>query len=138
MHTGSNLAARALLILGLVACGDGSPPEGSQVGLRFVRAALLSDASSVELRFYGEGTSCVGLQAARPRPPPLLGPFIIPLDDETRANGATFETDRIPAGTYAVLADALDAGGAPVGSGCAPSGRVRNRERSIIEVTISD
>lgn len=138
MHPSRSAAARSLLIPGLgllLSCGE-APSSG--LGVEFTRRELLIDAASLEIRFYRRGTDCASLRMTRPRPAPILGPFRLTLDDAERRAGTVFSTETVPAGVYAVLVDALDAGGGSSGSGCAPEGEVRDGELSRIRVVISD
>lgn len=123
-------------LIGLMAIGGCGDADGPTVALRVVRQGLLADAAVVELRFYRVGRRCEDLVATRPRPEPVLGPYILGLDDAERREGTTFRSTEIPADRYVVLADAISPQGAWVGVGCTEGAEVRDGETSVIRVWI--
>jgi hypothetical protein len=66
-----------------------------------------------------------------------LGPYQTGVDAQGRQRGVSFTLDEIPVGSYVVLADAINAGGGVVGSGCAEQQQVYDRQRSVITLVIS-
>ncbi|MFO0728580.1 MAG: hypothetical protein U1E65_32690 [Myxococcota bacterium] len=146
MHRDPRAAAdrrRLSLALGLAlwtGCGAGAASTGSGLSVRFEEATILDAASSVALYFYADdGTAgqCNAVRAVVPRGRSLLGPYRADLNDNTKKNGLSFALDDIPVGRYVALADALDAAGTILGTGCAEGQQVFNRQRSAINIVIS-
>lgn len=130
------------LLLGsawLVACG-GAEERASGLSVRFADRGILAESAGVAFYFFTDTATtgqCSAVRAQFPRPRSVLGPFRAELSAEAQQNGLTFSLDTVPVGTYVVLADALDAAGLIVGTGCAEGQRVYNRQRSGISIVIS-
>lgn len=115
---------------------EGGPAQFS-IEVAFERHELLDQATRVAIYFYESTASCADLRAQYPHPASLLGPFLAELTDEGRRSGIQARIDPVPVDTYVVFADAIDASGRVVGSGCAPDQEIFEREITGIRVTIS-
>ncbi len=126
-------------LLGFAACG-GSEQQSSGLSVRFADRGILAESAGVAFYFFTDTATtgqCNAVRAQFPRPRSVLGPFRAELSTEAQQNGLTFSLDTVPVGTYVVLADALDAAGLILGTGCAEGQRVYDRERSGISIVIS-
>ena len=125
--------------LGLGACG-GREQQASGLSVAFADRGILAESAGVAFYFFTDTATtgqCTAVRATFPRPRSVLGPFRAELSAEAQQDGLTFALDTVPVGTYVVLADALDAAGLIVGTGCAEGQRVYNRQRSGISIVIS-
>ncbi len=139
MRRSAGPAAHAILILAaalLASCGP--EPELGGIQIRFSSRALLERSANVFVYFYGPEIPCSLVRQTVPRPPSILGPFMAPVTPEGRERGISFTRTDIPVGTYVVFADAQDADGANVGTGCAPGQQVIDREVSQIQLVVSE
>lgn len=134
MRRGSGVAAALVLTGLLAACGQDAPG----LTIEFEDRALLSEADVVAVYFYGPEVACQTVRQTVPRPPSILGPFQAPVGAEGKTRGIVFTLEQIPVGQYVVFIDALDVNGANVGTGCAPSQEIREREVAKIRVVVSD
>jgi hypothetical protein len=122
----------------LLSCGGSQDaPQERALAIDFADRALLTDVTTLAIYFYEDTQTCAAVRDQRPRPPSLLGPYRAELDDTGRIRGITFTLEDVPAGVYVVFVDALDINGGLVGTGCAPSQTVYDREISRIRITIS-
>lgn len=130
MHRDSRAAALVVLIA--AACGDAGP----SFELQFSDRALIEEAAKLSFYFYENGQKCTPLRTEMPRPRALLGPFELTLGPEA-AEGVTYTTTEVPAGTYVVLVDAVTATGTIAGSGCAEGQQIFDQQRSSITLALS-
>jgi hypothetical protein len=135
MYRDPRLAA-LLLLSAAIACG-GEELRAPEMTLAFREQALLEEVDRIAFFFYENNIECTPLRMMVPRPRSLLGPYLATLNDDSRMNGLVFTLNEVPAGTYVVLADALNADGTTVGTGCAQGQQVFDRQRSSITLTIS-
>jgi hypothetical protein len=130
-------SAAVVLVLSLLASGCGGGEPQRKMVIEFERQELLADATQIAVYFYTGAITCDEIRASIPHPPSVLGPFLADLDEQGRTEGTTFRLDAVPADTYVVFVDAIDASGTIVGSGCAPGQQVFDRAVSRIRVKIS-
>ena len=102
----------------------------------FSNQAILQSTDRIAIYFIDAPNTCNEARAQQPRPNSVAGPFILRLDAEGREVGVTFTRSDIPAGSYVVLADAIDEQGMVVGTGCAQMQQVINGELSKIRIDI--
>ena len=121
------------LILSFAGCG-GSENPGMTIG--FSSQAILQSTARIAIYFITSPNTCNEVRTVQPRPQSVAGPFIVRLDPQGREVGVTFTRSDIPAGSYVVLADALDEPGTVVGTGCAQMQQVTSRELSKIRIDI--
>ena len=135
MHRDRGPAAPVVLglLAGFIACGG---PEAPALSVSFSRAALEQQTASVAISFFAGDETCGSIRGARPRPDALLGPFEASFEGTAAGEPKTFTRTDIPAGTYVVLVDALDAAGARIGAGCAQGQRIHDRQVSRIRVVL--
>jgi hypothetical protein len=107
------------------------------MSISFSRQELLQEATLLQIYFFDPSMSCDDVKSMSMHPPSLAGPYQELLDVAGRERGVTFNILNIPAGTYLVFVDAVDALNQSVGSGCAPMQRVSSRQVSSIKITIS-
>ncbi|MCC7382758.1 MAG: hypothetical protein IT384_13060 [Deltaproteobacteria bacterium] len=130
-------ASAGLFLIAALGASCGADPEPPQLGIAFQDRALLEEAAAIAFYFYDEPIACTTLRATTPRPRAALGPYQEALTPETQSNGLLFSLDRVPVGTYVVLADALTAGGGVIGSACAEGQQIYEHQRSNIFLTVS-
>ena len=144
MHGDSRAAAHRrrltglALALALVGCG-GVGASGSGLSVDFEEATILDDSTAVAIYFYtDDGTAglCNTFRAAVPRARSVLGPYRAELTAESKKKGLTFLLNDVPVGRWVVLADAVDANGSILGTGCAEGQMVYNRLPATIAVVI--
>lgn len=123
-----------LALIFAAACGAEETP-----GLQIAASdrAILEEAARVAIYFYDGAAQCTPLRMQVPRMRAVLGPYFVNLTPELQQNGATFMTTEVPAGTYAVLADAEDKMNTIVATGCAEGQQVFDQQRSPITLTLS-
>lgn len=131
----SGAVALALaLALALPAC---DPQDDDGMTIAFSNKALLADATFLLVYYYDDTQTCDDIKSQNPRPTPRVGPYMVLLDNATRARGITFQNNDVPKGAYLIFIDAIDATANNVGTGCAAHQIVFDRQVSHTKITIS-